>query len=74
VAAEGARSKLESFARWCGRGPQDLALEGGVPKLVGEASFGPAQGLAGFACADDLCEVDASTSAEAAWSLARADA
>ena len=58
VAAEGSRSKLESFARWCARGPQEIALEGGQPTVVGEAAFGAAQGLSGFACADDLCEVD----------------
>lgn len=57
VAAEGARDKLESFVRWCRRGPTDLALEGGKP-IVGDVVYSAARGLEGFECTEELCDVE----------------
>ena len=57
ITAEGEKAKLESFVRWCGRGVQDLALEGGKPTL-GDVVYSAATGLEGFTCSDDLCDVD----------------
>ena len=58
VVAEGSRKKLDRFVRWCARGPTDQALEGGKPQFVGDVVYGAATGLAGFACSEDLCDVD----------------
>jgi len=62
VTAEGERPALESFARWCARGPQDITLEGGAP--TADVAFSPATGLAGFECAPELCEVDIQPAAD----------